>query len=440
MMELKNINISFLRKTNMNGWYEFTKMACPVCGHKGQCIVSFKKGQIICSRANADTVFDNKKGYKTKIGFKFVFNNKSVANKTIIKTTMKVENQHLFKKANADHLDKVYRCVLNHATVNGKRLMPTAYDDLKRRGLSDETINRELFASTSNVYANAIHDQNGYIYDENRLITNFTKWFSEAGLNQNSWQGVPGFYKWQHLEKTGKAETVLFNLIQEKNNKVFPQFNLPKQDNTPTPKNVINENYYIPVRNIDGKIVGMQVRNMQHETNGYAKYMWVSSSSNFNGTGAGNPLPINVAVAPILDTSKKAVKDWLYNGRKTVILTEGILKSIVTAELLPTVYSTDELRKIGTVVLGNGGVSQWRQFLPTLQQLNAKRVIIAYDMDYENNAQVKQARNDLIKELLKAKDYEVCVANWNDQYKGIDDFLLAKQNNHNLKMKISTFI
>lgn len=112
----------------------------------------------------------------------------------------------------------------------------------------------------------------------------------------------------------------------------------------------------------------------------------------------------------------------------------------MTAELLPTVYSTDELRKIGTVVLGNGGVSQWRQFLPTLQQLNAKRVIIAYDMDYENNTQVKQARNDLIKELLKNKDYEVCIANWNDKYKGIDDFLLAKQSNHNLKMKISTFI
>ena len=115
-----------------------------------------------------------------------------------------------------------------------------------------------------------------------------------------------------------------------------------------------------------------------------------------------------------------------------MILTEGILKSLVAAEYLPKVYSHDELLSVGSIVLGNGGVAQWKQFLPVLRKLNATNVVLAYDMDRNKNQQVMNYQNMLVQTLVR-NGYHVAIASWNPEYKGLDD---ALQNGERLRFRM----
>lgn len=161
----------------------------------------------------------------------------------------------------------------------------------------------------------------------------------------------------------------------------------------------------IPCQDIKGRIVSLQVR--PHSNEG-SKYLWISSKDNNAPTTSG-PGPGDLARYPAHIAQPEAIRD------KRIWITEGPLKSTIAAHLL------------NAVVIGVPGVTQWEgaQVPALCEELDAERVVVAYDADGEQNSNVKGALRNLAGNLV-ARDFKVEIAQWNlNQGKGIDDLLLA---------------
>ena len=427
------------RTNRTESWFEMVHCNCPICGHQGNCMINDAGTKIVCTRTNEGIPFGS-------AGHLIMLNQEhQVATMPAVNT----RNYHLHPTAEITQRDQVYRMLLQHADLlnNGQRLGKVGLENLKARGLSDEAIQRHGFASCANVQlAQFLPYEPGckqvksldFFSQAQHLQNQFDQWCQAAHLDSQCWQGVPGCYRWHFKEQslTNGAiyanQMMIFNMYQAPQpllggacpclapQKYNPQFNT-------------DGDYYIPALDIDGRIFGMQIRHMATDYRG-GKYTWVSSPNYEEGakviTGA------NVALVPSLDRKRHqpAILNWLHHARKTVIVTEGLLKSMVTAEHLERVYGHNPQRlqqEFGCVVLGNGGVTQWKTFLPTLHALHATQVIVAYDMDAQTNAMVAREQQHLIQALMQA-GYRVARATWNPQYKGIDD---ALQHNCRINLK-----
>lgn len=412
-------------KTGEVKWYEVNKSnPCPICGKTGWCMISADGTKAACERMTND-----KNEGKINGASIFILD----GSKKKIKKIQSYKEQKNFSVLDNVRLNKVYQAILEETfhTV-GMRLEDKGYDDLKRRGLSDETISRKKITSLHNIALAQIMQRtpNGKLsWDSDHFRTNFKGWFKMNGMPEYAWKGVPGFYNWVHTEKGKKTESVVFGLPKTKDYGL-PGFDLDENHFCPSIEAVKSGDYVVPAVDVDNNIFGMQIR---HFDNGDGpKYTWLTSKYNYEGTKA--LTGVNVAMIPELDRQRdsRAMKQWLHHGKKTVILTEGILKSLVAAEYLPKVYSHDELLSVGSIVLGNGGVAQWKQFLPVLRKLNATNVVLAYDMDRNKNQQVMNYQNMLVQTLVR-NDYHVAIASWNPEYKGLDD---ALQNGERLRFQM----
>jgi len=151
----------------------------------------------------------------------------------------------------------------------------------------------------------------------------------------------------------------------------------------------------IPVRDIDGRIVGLKIR-ADHPEKSH-KYTYVSSAK-YGGPGPGAqvhmPLHALFSAAPVR-------------------ITEGELKADVA-----TVLS-------GVLTIALPGVTLWRQALPLLEALQPTQVLLAFDTDWRMNAHVARALTQTALALVAA-GYKVMVETWDaSQGKGIDDVLRA---------------
>jgi len=164
----------------------------------------------------------------------------------------------------------------------------------------------------------------------------------------------------------------------------------------------------IPVRDVYGRIVGFQVKPDEpgeSSPRGTAKgdiqrgkYLWLSSKGKSGGTGSGSPSHLATPM------EQKGDRLWI---------TEGPLKADIACDLL------------GEYVIGVPGVSAWRKCIYMLPKLKPSVVVLAYDMDIYNNEHVKiQCR--YLSAAVAGKGYDVSVALWNKEHKGIDDILLAR--------------
>lgn len=150
----------------------------------------------------------------------------------------------------------------------------------------------------------------------------------------------------------------------------------------------------IPIRDIQGWIVGLQVR-CDHQTEG-GKYKWLSSAGKPYGVSSG--APIHVARVP---AGIEASDLWV---------TEGALKGDIAS------------LKLCRTVLAVAGVGNWHGLIPIVKELRPSRVIVAFDMDKLTNPAVNQCKNALINRLLEL-DIKVFEASWNSEYKGLDDLV-----------------
>jgi phage/plasmid primase-like uncharacterized protein len=156
--------------------------------------------------------------------------------------------------------------------------------------------------------------------------------------------------------------------------------------------------FYVPVRDHEGRICGMQIRRDE----GTPKYLWFSSAGRADGASSGAPVHF--------------AKSHLLKETDEVTITEGALKADIAAHLL------------GAPVIGIAGVSTFGEdFAANLKQRFPKlrRIVVAFDMDMWQKSQVAAALDKLITQLERAR-FTVRVRTWADAHKGIDDYLVAQ--------------
>ena len=150
----------------------------------------------------------------------------------------------------------------------------------------------------------------------------------------------------------------------------------------------------IPVKNIQGNIVGLQVRCDNSES---GKYKWLSSVNKPYGCSPGAPAHVAQLAA---------------NDAKEIWITEGALKAdIANLKLMRTVIAV-------------AGVGNWRGIIPVIRQLRPERVIISYDMDKNQNSSVRN-HLDSLKRYLISIGLHIYEAYWDSRFKGIDDLLVG---------------
>lgn len=236
--------------------------------------------------------------------------------------SLKIERTYTQKDkeeiADINTLDKVYSLFIKGNELQGKeRLTIEHREHLKNvRHLSDEEIEHVGYFTFPKGYVNR----------------QFLNVLEENNIPLETLKKVPGFF---------------FNKTKE------------KFEFTTYPGSSIG----IPIRNIDGKIVAIQLRKdtiREKET----RYIWFSSAWAKNKAdkqyGCSCGAPVNV----------------IYPKEKTnndIYITEGHFKGMILAKTL------------GSIVLSVQGVSTWKSLLPLLENIPHKNIFIAYDADMAYN-------------------------------------------------------
>ena len=156
--------------------------------------------------------------------------------------------------------------------------------------------------------------------------------------------------------------------------------------------------FFIPVCNRDNQIQGLQIR-LNDESD--KKYRWFSSSKYDNGCAA---------------------KGWVHvvgdTNSDTVRLTEGPLKSDIASFLSK-----------GNLFVAVPGVNSLSYLPDTLKTLSATDILDCMDMDKLTNKHVKRGVIK-IQQMAKRQGNTYSSYRWDSSFKGIDDFLLYKQQNY----------
>lgn len=153
------------------------------------------------------------------------------------------------------------------------------------------------------------------------------------------------------------------------------------------------QGYAIPVKNLNGQVVGLQVR---MDEPAFSKYRWFSSA---NSGDVGTPAEANLHVTSRPDDG-------------VVYVTEGVLKADIASYLL------------GKTFIGLPGVgSCHKQLVEVLKQIQPKLIVLAFDMDYEEKVEVR-LNVEKVEKLLIENGFKFKQITWDREFKGIDDYLL----------------
>ena len=152
----------------------------------------------------------------------------------------------------------------------------------------------------------------------------------------------------------------------------------------------------IPLLGVTGKIQGFQIRSTRQTAK--SKYFALSSGSKEKGCKSETYVHC-IGMTP--DT-------------EVAYLTEGALKADIAYALSGRPFLS---------VLGVKCIKHLPKYLRSYPKL--KTVYICYDMDKFENPNVMQAQEELCR-LLKDNGVNPVVLNWNRNFKGIDDYLLAR--------------
>lgn len=166
--------------------------------------------------------------------------------------------------------------------------------------------------------------------------------------------------------------------------------------------NISFKGYYVPYRDEHGRIVGLQIR---RDGNRDPKYLWLSSVDETEGASPGAPLHFS--------------KPYLAVENRELIVTEGALKA----------DRISEFAQVAAVALAGVSavkpeklIAQIKQAFPALES-----VIIGFDIDWQENKEVKDALFRL-KEAIEKTDLTVIIRTWDASLgKGLDDVLFQME-------------
>lgn len=219
------------QQINYSGWepiYRTELKRCPECGHKDNCSVSRNRAMLICGRVRSERVArDGRWLHVLRSDRPLPSQSVRYSEPTIARTALVVP------VANRRMRSVIYSALLRHL-----RLLPAHRDDLTRRGLTTEAIERGGFRSTPPLPS----------------ACEITKELS----GECSLAGVAGFFKsnsrWQMVK--------------------------------------VPSGFFIPICDSEGLIQGLQIRRDYLRNDKDCRYLWFSSKSFPFGTGSGAPAHI----------------------------------------------------------------------------------------------------------------------------------------------------
>jgi hypothetical protein len=150
----------------------------------------------------------------------------------------------------------------------------------------------------------------------------------------------------------------------------------------------------IPVRDISGRIQGLQIRRDNADKR---KYRWVSSADIENGTGC-------------------KAEGWVHTAGSAgdcVLLIEGPLKADIVY------YLTGQTT---VAVPGVNSLKHLEKTLRELTELGLKRVMTTFDMDFLKNPHVQTGYTELTN-LLERLELSFGTYLWSPDYNGLDDYI-----------------
>lgn len=162
-----------------------------------------------------------------------------------------------------------------------------------------------------------------------------------------------------------------------------------------------SEGFFIPVRDAQGCIQGLQVR---LDNGGEQKYKWFSS----------NGFPGGTKCAAFLH-----VVNWK-PGIETYV-TEGALKADIACFLMEQ----------DVCIIALPGVGSTKGLEQLIYGLDISEVTEAFDMDQETNPAVRASVQKFYG-LMEKMGVSVKPLRWNPVYKGIDDMLLARRESESM--------
>jgi hypothetical protein len=409
------------RVTKIPNFLEFIKVACPICGHAGGCMIHTKGDRVVCIRVESEIPFSKNSSLPSWLHF---LNGKRKQPEI---ETHNIEEINGNKKLEDNELHEVYSIMLDYL-----ELTDAHYDHLisPSRGLTDEEIMIREYTSFPDTPWNLV-----------KAI--------QSDYDIHSFVGVPGFFEAEG--KYGSYWSLLGQegiLIPYRNNKNLITGFQYRIDNPPPVSKVkqmsgiyglksTNKGNHVKVFYNDEIILDREmklnenasIQDKNEKTIGFVslkkgnRYYWLSSSNRNNGTGAGSPSPVHVAVP------SKELKFWesgqpIY--RKKVWLTEGALKADIAADQLQKSFSEDQLRKYGDTFLAIPGVNAWQTILPVLEEMGVEEINLAFDRDFTSNEYVMKSLKEFMA-TSKKKGYHINLVSWGkDDGKGIDDLLLTR--------------
>lgn len=155
--------------------------------------------------------------------------------------------------------------------------------------------------------------------------------------------------------------------------------------------------FFIPQRNGYGQIQGMQIR-LDNIESGGPRYISLSSRDKNQGSPAYTYCHMHKGS----------------NGLSEVILTEGALKADIISSY--TGYSVISIP-------GVNSQSHLTTALVGLKRKGLRKICIAFDADIKTNSHVEAARQRLIETLQNLSIPYSLLEDWDDNYKGLDDWL-----------------
>lgn len=318
---------------------------CPICQKSNWCSVSADRAFAICMRAPSER--EAKNG-----GFIHILDEsmRGQARPAPIEVT-----QH--QRADIGVRDETNQHLL--AALN---LRPRDRKDLLRRGLAESAI-----------------DGNGYkTIPLPSELNDLMEKFEGKGL-----RGVPGFFRKDGAWRLNIGEW------KDKNNTARS----------------FHQGYLIPVRDVQGRIEGFQIRRA-NVAGDEPRYIWLSSNEKEEGTSSGAPVHY------------RNVEQARKSGQ--AIITEGALKADVAAHLLNNKYAVIAVAGVSSFPEDFG--RRLKSRIPELRQ-----AVIAFDADAVRKPEVLRALERLSGSLRDA-GLEVRELRWEEsQGKGLDDYLLRGQ-------------
>jgi hypothetical protein len=411
-----------MRRTRIPGWYEFYRTACPICGKVGGCITNEDGGMVACIRVESPHPFSKNSALPSFLHFMKEGKRHRV-------DTRNVEPfEQSLPKAEVGTLHAVYSALLDCLSLTDEHY---AHLTSPSRGLSDEVVRIRQYKSLPARTTQVVRDM--------------SEW-----LGMDDFSGVPGFYEQKTV--SGSAfwaiagmEGILIPYRDQRNRIIGFQYRI---DNPPNDVVVDSVSSFFKQEAIQVKLTQPNRVLVAYEgevlfddvvkegvsqpiVKGFKtvcyvrlkkgnRYFWLSSANKPKGTGVGNPAPVHVAVpSDELATWQRGT----LRKAHTVWVSEGALKCDIAADLVKKLYSPEEWSDVGTTFLALPGVNAYRLVFPILQEMGVRQVNLAFDMDAARNPHVQKAMIEFVKEL-KTQRYQVRLALWNEEHKGIDDLFL----------------